>query len=81
MKLAISIQDNIFREVEAAAKNLHCSRSEIFARAVTEFLERQKSLKILEALNEAYADTETQEEEMVRKAAKRHYTRTIKEKY
>lgn len=81
MKFAISIQDSIFREVEAAAKELHCSRSEIFAIAVKDFLERQKSRKLLDALNEAYSDTETQEEEIVRKASKRRYVRSIKEKY
>lgn len=82
MKLAISIQDNIFREVEAAAKDLHCSRSEIFAIAVKDFLEKQKSRKLLEALNEAYSYAESEEETRAREAGKRRYAKAIaREKY
>lgn len=38
MKTAISIPDQIFRRVEAAAKRLGLSRSELFTRAAVEFL-------------------------------------------
>lgn len=77
MKLAISIKDNIFKEVEAAAKDLHCSRSEIFARAVSDFLEKQKSRKILEMLHEAYSDAESEEESRTREARKKRYAKAV----
>jgi len=40
MKIAISIKDEIFREIEAYAKERHCSRSEVLSMAVSEFLEK-----------------------------------------
>lgn len=81
MKVAISIQDEIFKEVESTAKQLHCSRSEVFSMAVKEFLEKMKSKKLLKALNEAYSEEETPEETGVREAAKKLYARVPKEKY
>ena len=73
MKIAISIQDDIFKEVEETAKELHCSRSEIFSTAVREFLEKMKSKRLLDALNKAYSEVELPEEAQVRKAGKRRY--------
>lgn len=82
MKIAISIQDDVFKKVEATAKELHCSRSEKFSTAVREFLEKMKSKRLLDALNKAYSEVELPEEAKVRKAGKKRYAgMASKERY
>ena len=41
MKTAISIPDDLFREVEACSRRLKLSRSRLFASAAREYLARQ----------------------------------------
>jgi predicted transcriptional regulator len=54
MKTAISIPDPLFNAVERLAKRLGISRSELFQRAVKEFLGNHKDKGVTEALNEVY---------------------------
>jgi len=56
MKTAISIPDPIFDAAEKLAKRLKCSRSELYARAVNEFIREHKQEGITEALNEVYGE-------------------------
>jgi predicted transcriptional regulator len=46
--------DDLFRLAEAAARRLRLSRSELYAKAIAEYLERQKDSAITERLNEVY---------------------------
>jgi len=82
MKTAVSIPDDIFKEVEVFAREHHYSRSRIFTIAVKEFIDKLKSREILETLNTLYADIESPEDSKVRKKAARHYVKHIlKERY
>jgi len=54
MKTAISIPDPLFNAVERLARRLGVSRSEVFQRAVKEFLANHKDKGVTEALNEVY---------------------------
>ena len=54
MKTAISIPDNLFKRVEITAKKLGISRSRLFSRAVSDFLESHNSSEITEKLNSIY---------------------------
>ena len=56
MKTAISIQDDIFEAAEAAARELRISRSELYARAVREFVARHSRANITRRLNRIYED-------------------------
>jgi hypothetical protein len=56
MKTAISIADDLFQAAEAAARRLGVSRSQLYARAVAEYLEQHGDEGITEKLNEFYAD-------------------------
>ena len=47
--------DDLFRSAEAAARRLRLSRSELYAKAIAEYLERQQDSAITERLNEVYA--------------------------
>jgi metal-responsive CopG/Arc/MetJ family transcriptional regulator len=75
MKTAISVPDEMFREIEEVTKECHCSRSQVFVMAAREFLERRKSGKLLEALNNAYETPDTDEEIKVRRRAKAYHAR------
>ena len=82
MKTAISVPDDLFKEVEKLAKEHHHSRSQVFVIAVREYLEKQASKKLLTTLNEAYAIAESPEEYSVRKKSKKRYAKTLrKERY
>ena len=56
MKTAISIPDRVFRSAEFAARRLKLSRSQLYAAAVFEYVERRKGAGVTEKLNEVYAD-------------------------
>jgi hypothetical protein len=59
MKTAISIPDHLFRAVELAAKRLGVSRSELFQRAVREYLRNHSDGGVTEALNDVYGEPVT----------------------
>jgi len=63
MKTAISIPDDLFENAERAAKKLGVSRSELYASAVSEYIERYRREGITEKLNELHcAEGETNPE-------------------
>ncbi len=80
MKTAISIPDDLFKEVDRLADEKKTSRSRIFCSAVTLYLEKIKSRRLLEELNSAYGPEETSEEKTVRKKSKEYYKKQILEK-
>ena len=82
MKTAISIPDKVFKEVDDAAKKNNSSRSELITIAVREYLEKIKNRQLLEDLNKAYSEEETEKDLSVEPAKKRYYARrTLREKY
>jgi len=77
MKTAISIPDEIFKEVERFAEEHDCSRSQVFYLAVKEFMKKAESQDLLNALNEAYSEEETVEEKTLRRKSKKYYSKKI----
>ncbi|SPF50258.1 conserved hypothetical protein [Candidatus Sulfopaludibacter sp. SbA4] len=55
MKTAVSVPDELFRQAEAAARRLRVSRSQLYATAISEFLDRQQSDTITDRLNQVYS--------------------------
>jgi predicted transcriptional regulator len=55
VKTAVSVPDELFRQAEAAARRLRVSRSELYAKAIAEFLKRQDARAITERLNDVYS--------------------------
>jgi metal-responsive CopG/Arc/MetJ family transcriptional regulator len=55
MKTAVSLPDDLFSLAEAAARRLRMSRSQLYATALTEYLNRQETDAITEVLNEVYS--------------------------
>ena len=78
MKTAISLPDEMFKEIEEITRECDCSRSQVFAMAVREFLERRKSRKLLEALNDAYQEPEAPGETRARRQAKAYHAKRVR---
>jgi antitoxin MazE6 len=55
MKTAVSLPENLFVEAEAAAKRLRVSRSQLYATAIAEFLERTRANSVTDRLNQIYS--------------------------
>jgi len=71
MKVAVSIPDEIFTETEYLAKHLKASRSEIYSRALGEFLGRHAPDRVTEAMNEVVAALGDTQDTFSRRAARR----------
>jgi metal-responsive CopG/Arc/MetJ family transcriptional regulator len=56
MKTAISIPDQLFRNADKLAKHLEISRSELYARAVEEYLAEHRADRVREALDAVYGE-------------------------
>lgn len=55
MKTAVSIPDNLFNDAEITAKQLGLARSQLYTKAIKEFIEHHNKGKITEKLNSLYA--------------------------
>jgi len=63
VKTAISLDESLFREAENWAGKLGVSRSQLFARAVEEYVQRHEDEDLVRRLNEAHADRPDEEDE------------------
>jgi len=63
MKTAISLPDQLYEEAERTAQSLGIPRSQLFAKALEEFIAFHKRENITERLNRVYS--ENKEEEFV----------------
>jgi metal-responsive CopG/Arc/MetJ family transcriptional regulator len=77
MKIAISIPDNIFREVKKLAEEQERSRSEVIVEAVRQYLKNLETRRMIDSLNEVYSSPETEEERATRAADLELYARTV----
>lgn len=55
MKTAISVPDPIFAKADRLAKQLHMSRSELYTRAVEEYVGEHRHSRVREKLDEIYS--------------------------
>lgn len=59
MKTAISIPDDLFSAAEATAKRMGIARSQLFAKAVEEFISNHERGEITSQINEVLGDQDT----------------------
>ena len=72
MKTAISVPDDVFREADRLAAEMKQSRSQLYSRAVREYVARHSSDAVTGALDAVYAGEEDESElEFLRVAARR----------
>ncbi|MCX6564194.1 MAG: ribbon-helix-helix protein, CopG family [Candidatus Aminicenantes bacterium] len=80
MKIAISIPDDVFKEVERMAREQKKSRSQIFVSAAREYIQRRETRRIIEKLDEVYAQPDAPDEIARRKAMSEYQRKRLKEK-
>lgn len=56
MKTAVSIPDDVFEEAERLARRTKRSRSDIFSRALAEYVARHSPDRVTEAMDRALAE-------------------------
>jgi metal-responsive CopG/Arc/MetJ family transcriptional regulator len=65
MKTAVSLPDHLYEEAERTAQSLGIPRSQLFAKALEEFIAFHKRENITERLNRVYFKTESNEFESI----------------
>jgi metal-responsive CopG/Arc/MetJ family transcriptional regulator len=71
MKTAVSIPDEVFDEAERLAVELQTSRSQLYSRALKEFVARHTPDRLTEAMNRVVAEVGAEVDEPSRRAARR----------
>ncbi len=79
VKTAISIDENLFKQVNKLAHDLHVSRSKVFVLALEEYLKKQESQSLLAQLNKAYEDYPTEKEKEVFKSMHKTHKEIIEQ--
>lgn len=59
MKTAISIPDKVFETAEGLARRLHLSRSELYVRAIKEYVQEHCADGVKESLDQVYGTTDS----------------------
>ncbi len=62
MKTAVSIPDDVFEEAERLARRTKRSRSEIYGRALAEYLARHAPDRVTEAMDQVIGELDVQED-------------------
>lgn len=57
MKTAVSIPNELFKRAEQVAKKARFSRSELYAKALQQFIEGVQARQITQALDEVYSSS------------------------
>jgi metal-responsive CopG/Arc/MetJ family transcriptional regulator len=71
MKIAISLPDDLFDSADDLAERLGLSRSELYARAVAEYLAKHRHGDVTDRLNQVYAEEPSGIEPVLRAAQAR----------
>lgn len=76
MKTAVSIPNDVFDEAERLAERLKRSRSDLYSRALREYLARHAPDRVTEAMNHAVQAAGETPDGFVKAAARRTLSRT-----
>jgi predicted transcriptional regulator len=71
MKTAISIPDDVFVEAERLADRLQTSRSQLYTRALAEFVARHEDDRVEAAMNTVVAEVGPAVDDFTREAARK----------
>jgi metal-responsive CopG/Arc/MetJ family transcriptional regulator len=81
VKTAISVQDDLLREADKAARQLGLSRSALISLAVRRYLLQRRREQMVEDLNRVYADHPDPTEKKLVKLMKAKTARAVKDKW
>ena len=76
MKIAVSIPDEVFAEAEQLARRTKRSRSEVYSRALDEYVARHAPDRVTEAMDRTLAEIGETADRFVRAASRRVLTRS-----
>jgi metal-responsive CopG/Arc/MetJ family transcriptional regulator len=79
VKTAISLKESLFAKADAVAHQLKISRSELFSKAMSEFLERRENRILLDSINRAVEDAPLDEQEKLVLSAMKRRQRSLLE--
>ena len=71
MKTAVSIPDDVFEEAERLAMDLQTSRSQLYSRALQEFVARHAPDRLTEAMNRVVDVVGSEIDEFSQRASRR----------
>jgi metal-responsive CopG/Arc/MetJ family transcriptional regulator len=71
MKTAVSIPDDVFEEAERLAMDLQTSRSQLYSRALREFVARHAPDRLTEAMNRVVDEVGSEIDELSQRASRR----------
>jgi metal-responsive CopG/Arc/MetJ family transcriptional regulator len=71
MKTAVSLPDAVFEEAERLAADLGTTRSELYARALSEYIARHAPDRVTEAMNRVIDEVGEEPDPFVAAAARR----------
>ena len=71
MKIAISLPDDLFESADELAERMGVSRSELYARAVAEYLAKHRNEDVTAKLNEVFGEETSGIDAPLRKAQSR----------
>jgi metal-responsive CopG/Arc/MetJ family transcriptional regulator len=75
MKVAVSIPDTVFAETELLAKQLKTTRSQVYSRALHEFLGRHAPERVTERMNQVIEQVGAATDAFSKKAARQALAR------
>ena len=78
VKTAISLHEDLFKEVNLLAIELHVSRSKLFVMAVQDFIKKEESKKLLKQINIAFSDAPNSDEIAVQNKMRVKHAKNIK---
>ena len=76
MKTAVSIPDDIFARAESLAHRAKRSRSDVYARALSEYVARHAPDSVTEAMDKALDEVNEQADKFLSKTARRTLARS-----
>ena len=71
MKTAVSIPDEVFEEAERLARRMKRPRSEIYSRALAEYVARHAPDRVTETMNRTLAEINERADDFSRTASRR----------
>jgi predicted transcriptional regulator len=71
MKTAVSIPDEVFEEAERLARRMKRPRSEVYSRALVEYVARHAPDRVTEAMNRTLAEINQRADDFSRTASRR----------
>ncbi len=77
VKTAISLDQELFDQIESVAGELQVSRSHLVALALQEFLQRHQNRQLLEQINAAYDDAPDSSERALQQTMTRRHRKRV----